>query len=398
MIQTLTENTTMSNKPPVQAGPQLLPEGFTTPRFEENKAFFQQNYPYLYDKICRHKAKKFHLAQNADGSENIINLRTGSPLYPQDRAALEQFHDSMLERIELVNPTTLQSIRVDTEDSEWNQFNPLIINFNRQMYALGPFKDHSASHYEGMEPVRQASFLPILRVYGIGLGNQILMLLQRFDIACLIINEIDFDLFYCSLFITPWAAVFDYFKNDPNREILLNLESDANIAIKDEWAFLNNQHPFFFRSAARLARASYLSYRSLIDQQVILDSSRYSTKASGWYEDQLIGLKASIRNLLSRNAFYNGGAINDFLRIFLVAAGPSLDESIEYIKRNQDQALVIACGSAITPLLRNGITPDAHLLQERNWDRNMASRFAELDAYKDITLFKLNVVQLSVIM
>jgi len=392
MLQTLTEKTPMSNKMPAFTGLQLTPEGFTTPRFEENKAFFQLNSPYLYDRICRHKAKKFHLAKNPDGSENIINLKTGNPLYPDNREALEQFHHNLLQRVEFTNRTTIRSIGVEIEDSEWNLVNPMILGFNRQMYAIGPFKDQIAGREEDATAPLQPSFLPILRVYGIGLGNHILMLLQKFDIACLIINEVEFDLFYCSLFITPWASIFEYFSEDPHREILLNLESDADIAIKDERVFLNKLHPFFFRNSARVARSSQAQYQTLIDHEFKLDSTRYAVKTSGWYEDQIIGLRESMRNLLAQNAFYNGRKIEGFLRVFLVGAGPSLDESIDYIKRNRDQALVVACGSAITPLLRNAIKPDIHLLQERNWDRKSALRFAEPAEYSDIQLFKLNVI------
>jgi len=42
----------------------------------------------------------------------------------------------------------------------------------------------------------------------------------------------------------------------------------------------------------------------------------------------------------------------------IVASGPSLDKDIEWLKANQNKAVVFACGSAIMPLLRNGIQPD----------------------------------------
>lgn len=51
--------------------------------------------------------------------------------------------------------------------------------------------------------------------------------------------------------------------------------------------------------------------------------------------------------------------------VFIIANGPSLDESIAVIKAHKDRAILISCGSAMTALHKVGIKPDIHVETER---------------------------------
>ena len=44
----------------------------------------------------------------------------------------------------------------------------------------------------------------------------------------------------------------------------------------------------------------------------------------------------------------------------IVGAGPSLDEGLETLQRIRDRVVLFSCGTALRPLLRNGIVPDFH--------------------------------------
>ncbi len=50
--------------------------------------------------------------------------------------------------------------------------------------------------------------------------------------------------------------------------------------------------------------------------------------------------------------------------VFVVASGPSLDDSIDVIGKHAGDAVIISCGSALRPLLVNGITPDFQIETE----------------------------------
>ncbi len=49
----------------------------------------------------------------------------------------------------------------------------------------------------------------------------------------------------------------------------------------------------------------------------------------------------------------------------IVGNGPSLDNLLPTIRENADNAVIFACGSAITTLVENGITPDFWVMSER---------------------------------
>jgi hypothetical protein len=51
--------------------------------------------------------------------------------------------------------------------------------------------------------------------------------------------------------------------------------------------------------------------------------------------------------------------------VFVVGNGPSLDQSIEFIKVHQNQAIIIACGTAVSALYKAGIKPDIYVAVER---------------------------------
>ena len=51
--------------------------------------------------------------------------------------------------------------------------------------------------------------------------------------------------------------------------------------------------------------------------------------------------------------------------VFIIANGPSLDDSIDVIAANKDRAILISCGSAISALHKVGIKPDIHVETER---------------------------------
>lgn len=51
--------------------------------------------------------------------------------------------------------------------------------------------------------------------------------------------------------------------------------------------------------------------------------------------------------------------------VFVVGNGPSLDQSIEFIRAHAEQAIIIACGTAVSALHKAGIRPDIYVAVER---------------------------------
>lgn len=94
----------------------------------------------------------------------------------------------------------------------------------------------------------------------------------------------------------------------------------------------------------------------LVEQVQVLYSSR------GFHEDELIMLTNAAANL----ALGKFRLLDNKLRperhepVFIIASGPSIDQSIEHIKRMRENAIVFSCGTGLRVCLSNGIIPDFH--------------------------------------
>ena len=90
----------------------------------------------------------------------------------------------------------------------------------------------------------------------------------------------------------------------------------------------------------------------------------------GFYNDAVTGLAHTIENVNENRCPVflpteaNKAKLNG-LTAYVVANGPSLDEAIEVIKENKDNAIIFAAGTALNSLIKVGITPDFHVLVER---------------------------------
>ena len=106
-------------------------------------------------------------------------------------------------------------------------------------------------------------------------------------------------------------------------------------------------------------------------------TSKFVKSVSRLCENARIGLNTNIRYLpvRSENVFHNIIHVNmgydtkqftEFIPrdipTFIVGAGPSLDKNIDELKRAKGKGFIIACDTAVRPLLAHGIVPDLYVL------------------------------------
>lgn len=98
--------------------------------------------------------------------------------------------------------------------------------------------------------------------------------------------------------------------------------------------------------------------------------------ARGYFEDERKMVRNTVTNFHKNHITVLGGGfrVRSNIPVFVVAAGPSLDEAIPYLKEWRDHALVFSAGSGLQPCLKNGIIPDFHIELE-----NTYSIFEKLD-------------------
>jgi len=83
----------------------------------------------------------------------------------------------------------------------------------------------------------------------------------------------------------------------------------------------------------------------------------------------------------------------DEIPVFICANGPSLDYSLDTIRAHQHEAVIFSCGSAIVPLLQNGIVPDFHFEIERTrFTTDWLVRFVKPEDLRKISFLTANIM------
>ena len=376
---------------------ELFADDFRNSLFDENLLFFQRYDRDIYQMMHNHRPTEYRLCANNDGSPNILHVGSGSLVYPNSSESIAANDDRKIDGME--REFRFSALYLLRGDSRIIEISPVQMAAYRELLSISPL-DFEIYHDDGgAECVRinreDFSFIPFLRVYGVGLGTHLVRLIQEKDIVYANITEPHPDLFFCSLFVIPWRAIFEYFSVG-SRGLNLVVGKEAEDAVTIQHSFITEKFPLLTSSFYRLEMFSNSQQiRDLIVSEKKHDALFHSQLTSGWYDDQKIGLFNSFRNLKNNSKIYKGSKVKGAVRVFLVGSGPSLDASLDYIKQNSANAIIVACGTARSPLLAAGITPDFHVLQERVWtDRALDSAESEDErsAAKDICCLKLNVV------
>ena len=277
-------------------------------------------------------------------------------------------------------------------DKRWKINSPIQCQMLNNLFEKGIFNKLGV-RYNDLSPLKnyKNDFIPLVRIYGIGLGYHITELIRAKKIAYMTIYEPHLDLFYISLFTVPWNLVFKYF-DSKGRGVNLIVGGTPDSAIINNMNFIKNRLMPLTSYFYRFIHLNSDESKELIKKEPQSDSVERSQSDAGWYEDQRSGFYLSARNIKKNNKFYTGKRTKIPFRAFVVGSGPSLNETISYIQKHQHDALIFSCGSAITPLLKAGIIPDYEVVQERTWHFPKHEEKHDLDLVKKISLLKLNVV------
>lgn len=325
-------------------------------QFCTNLSKLEEFFPDLYERFYLYTPKRpFAFIKEVDSSYNIGFINENIKLYPAPPAEFSRTH---------VDAFMQQSVAQT-------------YNYYKQYDYFGAFHykysnecaDFMATLNRKRLNLVQCPHMPVCSMYGCGLGYHIQELFSKVDIANLILVETDEDIFYASLFTFNWSAFLSFLKeNGCGFKIII--DNDIDRIVKDYTDYIVRYGrfltfyylPFNFRSSSL-----HTKIHEVVDHKL-----KYELTALSFIDDHLFATSHSAINLINKRPLLsvNRHLADDLKKtpVFIVANGPSLSNDIEFLQRNQDKALIIACGTAIDTLYNSGIKPDFYAATERTCD------------------------------
>ncbi|MGY3942491.1 motility associated factor glycosyltransferase family protein [Aeromonas tecta] len=323
-------------------------------RFEQNMAAFRQYIPHIADMYEVYQPQRpFRFFCNENGQPNLAWLDDKVAVYGKEPYLIcETLVKEFMEKGALSKFSFSQ---------EANTIGFVHVEY---LNKLNAYLDYIASREEMLTQVPHE--VPSALVFGVGLGYHLGYLYEQCKIGTLFLFEPDLDLFYGSLFCFDWAPLLSYLHQE-NLGLHILLGQDEETIVKDFSSAIHSRGSFLIANAFIMWGYQNEKIRKLIEKV----QQEYYLLVMGWgfFDDNLIALSHTINNIERAVPFLKSGLRispkHQRTPIFIVANGPSLDESIAVIRKNQDKAIIISCGSAISALHKVGIKPDIHVETER---------------------------------
>ena len=213
-----------------------------------------------------------------------------------------------------------------------------------------------------LEKKGQINFLTIM---GSGLGYHLEYLFEQFSIRSAFIYEPEPDCFFATLHCIDILPLFEHCQLHGG-DLTFKIGGGVESYVNEISTSLKNQGNF--NIAKMYLYRHYFSDKTTQAFKLINELAYRYRSGWGFCEDEIIGISHTLTNI-SKNKYptilQTAKSHKKDQPVFVIGNGPSLDNSFEYLKKNQHSAVIISCGTALKPLLDNGITPDLHIEQER---------------------------------
>ncbi|MDP5212464.1 DUF115 domain-containing protein [Pseudoalteromonas tunicata] len=344
-------------------------------RFDKNMVFFQKNMPHIFKQFINYVPKDYGLDFDTNGHLNIAC--NGQFIFADDPQKICEAQSELFFK----RPVQSMYLLVPSED-ELNHFNYIHLDYLKKV-SDSALKYRHLSNFQNRfrqlphEPIGKHPFFILI---GTGLGYHFKRILEE-DIDHLYLYEPSPDLFYASLFTIDWVEVFDHFKYD-GKTITLTIGSKITEFI-DGLAVLAQKFGQYNLSCLTI----YKHYNSETADKALkeyIDNVSTMYSGFGFFEDEILSLNHMHSHINNKQKFLLADRYFDEEHkypVFICGSGPSLDEAIDTIKKYQDKAIIVSCGTSMLALNRNGIQSDFHIEVERTkgiYDVLDANPFIEL--------------------
>lgn len=235
--------------------------------------------------------------------------------------------------------------------------------------------------------------LDFVAFMGTGLGYHLESLFKKFAIRSALIYEPDPDCFYATLHSIDIEKLVENCRKNGG-QLIFKIGGDSAAFVNEisstfsRRGYFNISHMYLYRH--------YFSDKTFDAYKKFHDLAYRYVSGWGFCEDEVIGISHTLTNIAIHKFPSMLASVKRYKRelpIFIIGTGPSLDNSLAYLKANQGNAIIMSCGTALKPLLDNGVIPDIHIEQERpvsiyKWVKKVGHE----DKLKEMDIICLNTV------
>ncbi|WNO61821.1 6-hydroxymethylpterin diphosphokinase MptE-like protein [Rheinheimera sp. MMS21-TC3] len=322
-------------------------------KFKQNIAAFKQHYPSLVNLIANYQPKQWF----------FVNHKKRPNLWHKKRN-LFLYKDCLLDA-----EKTVANFFSKAHQDNFLIGKNVVWKFSHYVHYKSINKLQSVFNQMATMQQYQVNELNSLIIFGIGCGQHISKINQNFSVKQLYIFEPNVDFFYASLFSFDWQQFFDT-ATKQEQQIYLNIGGSET----DYFADIMQQ--FYQAGAHTIADTKMLqAYENPFltrDIELLKHQLKVILAMGDYYDEARFGISHTYTNfktgfnwLKADRALYSHHPTTE-TPVFIVGNGPSLDDSIEYLKEHRHNAIVISCGTALKALYKLGIKPDFHTEAEQN--------------------------------
>jgi hypothetical protein len=289
---------------------------------------------------------------------DILNLETELYLYNKE---IDEFSKNELNKINLDNRSgffnlnknlfTNNNLFGKTSDLKFSDLNKTLSDEIKEYVNIwGEVKEDKK-----YEKIDKFIFLGNL------LGSQIIDFYNKINFKCCFIYEPNLEIFRLSLFTT------NYMQLSKNIRLIFSIMDDDIDMNKKIDKFIGNTE-IFSNYVIKYYKMNYINDRIF---QIFLNQMHLHDPLKFDYTKSLYHTFDSISKHIGKYRVLTLKNKKDFIidkNILFLAAGPSLDNNIDFIKENQEKFIIITIGAVYKKLFENGIIPDVVTTVDPQYD------------------------------
>jgi hypothetical protein len=329
-------------------------------QYFSNMHFLQETDFDLYTKIDTLSSlinsgiykEKFILEFLSDsGDFDILNIENNHYLYNKNA---KQVNDEFVNSVDFSIKNTFSNLNhylymstnknIEINDSKFKILDKIFFNDMSEYYGV---LGNTSSNKEYKE-IDKFLFLGSL------LGKHFDLIQKKINFKSCFIYEENLEIFRLSLFVSDYATL------SLSSNIIFSIMDDNNNYSNKINIFLNKTYPYSNYNIKYL-KMNYIDdniYQGVLTQLHLSNSSNYDYTKILFDTFYSISKHINKYNILTTKNKIDSFSLSNNLPVLFVAAGPSLNENIDWIRNNKNSFIIVAIGATYKKLFENGIEPD----------------------------------------